>query len=89
MKWQRWNPGDCWEVSAPVRPEQDGGAAAVSVVAGEARCGGMGQVHSLQELLQGSEALDPPALMADWREEGFLHGNPAYQKTADRGEMIY
>lgn len=48
----------------PVHPELDGGAAAVSVVAGEAGCGGMGPVHSLQELLQGSEALDPPVLMA-------------------------
>lgn len=37
----------------------------MNVVAGEARYGGTGQVHSLQELLQGSEALDPPALMAD------------------------
>lgn len=49
----------------PVHPEQDDGAAAVSVVAGEAGCGGKGPVHNLQELLLGSEALDPPALMAD------------------------
>jgi len=48
----------------PVHPELDGDAAAVSVVAGEAGCGGMGQVHSLQELLLGSGALDPPVLMA-------------------------
>lgn len=48
----------------PVRPERDGGAAAASVVAGEAGCGGRGPVHNLQELLQGSEALDPPVLMA-------------------------
>lgn len=48
----------------PVHPEQDDGAAAVSVVAGEAGCGGKGPVHNLQELLQDSEALDPPALMA-------------------------
>lgn len=67
----------------PAHPELDGDAAAGSVVAGEAGCGGMGPVHSLQELLQDWEALGPPVLMASWREEGSLHGNPAYQKTAD------
>lgn len=36
----------------PAHPELDGDAAAGSVVAGEAGCGGMGPVHSLQELLQ-------------------------------------
>lgn len=53
-----------WRTRPPVHPELDGDAAAESVVAGEAGCGGMGQVHSLQELLQGSRALDPPVLMA-------------------------
>lgn len=48
----------------PVHPELDGDAAVVSVVAGETGCGGMGRVHSLQELLRGSEALGPPTLMA-------------------------
>lgn len=77
----------CWEElrnEPPVHPELDGDAAVVSVVAGETGYGGMGQVHSLQELLQGSEALGPPTLMAGWREGGSLHGNPAYQKTEDR-----
>lgn len=48
----------------PVHPELDGDAAVGSVVAGEAGYGGTGPVHSLQELLQGSEALDLPVLMA-------------------------
>lgn len=69
----------------PVHPEPGGGAAAVSVVAGEERCERMGLVHTLQELHRGSEALDRPALMAGWREEGW-RGNPAYQKTVDEGK---
>lgn len=48
----------------PVHPELDGDAAAGSVVAGEAGCGGKEPVHSLQGLLQGSEAPDPPVLTA-------------------------
>lgn len=88
-----WNFGDtftCQSASKylrllPVHPELDGDAEAGSVVAGEAGCGGRGLVHSLQELLQGSEALVLPVLMAGWREEGSPHGNPAYQKTADGG----
>ena len=97
--WSRANTSDIWILTyssrkisgsspkaalvLPVHPELGDGAAAVSVVAGEAGCGGMGPVHSLQGLLQDSEGLDPPALMASWREEGSPHGNPAYQKTAD------
>lgn len=52
------------ERALPVHPELDGDAAAASVVAGEAGCGGRELVRSLQELLQGSGAPDPPALTA-------------------------
>lgn len=69
----------------PVHPELDGDAAAGSVVAGEAGCGGKEPVHSLQGLRRGSEAPDPPVLTASWMEEGSPHGNPAYQKTANKG----
>lgn len=62
----RWNSVHKYlQGKTPVHPELDGDAAAVNAVAGEARCGGMGQVHSLQELPRGSEALGPPVQMAD------------------------